>query len=96
MRPDTDQVRRFNSNAEAILESITDAFFAVSSEWRFTYVNRHAEQILGREPDDLLGKIIWEEYPGLAGSEFEQAYHLAATDRLARHARAGHAGTEAC
>jgi PAS domain S-box-containing protein len=82
MRPDTDQVRRINSNAEAILESITDAFFAVSSEWRFTYVNRHAEQILGREPDDLLGKIIWEEYPGLTGSEFEQAYRLAATDRV--------------
>jgi PAS domain S-box-containing protein len=82
MQPDTDQVRRINSNAEAILESITDAFFAVSSDWRFTYVNHHAEQILGREPDDLLGKIIREEYPGLAGSEFEQAYHLAATDRV--------------
>lgn len=60
-----------------ILESITDAFFAIDANWRFTYVNPQAERILDREPDDLLGKVIWEEYPGLKGSEFETAYRQA-------------------
>lgn len=66
-----------------ILESITDAFFALDQDWRFTYVNRQAERLLDRTPSDLLGKVIWEEYPGLAGSEFERVYHQAAIERVA-------------
>ena len=39
-----------------ILESITDAFFALDRDWHFTYVNRQAELLLDRAPGDLLGK----------------------------------------
>ncbi|HET7270621.1 MAG TPA: PAS domain S-box protein, partial [Rubrobacter sp.] len=52
-----------------ILESISDAFYAVDEEWRFTYVNRKAEQLWGRRREDLLGKNIWDEFPEDAGSE---------------------------
>jgi PAS domain S-box-containing protein len=69
--------------ARAILESITDAFFAVNSKWEFIYVNHQAKQLLDREPGDLLGKNLWLEYPGLAGSEFEKLYHKAAAERVA-------------
>jgi PAS domain S-box-containing protein len=69
--------------ARAILESITDAFFAVNSQWEFIYVNHQAKQLLEREPGDLLGKNLWLEYPGLAGSEFEKLYHKAAAERVA-------------
>lgn len=66
-----------------ILESITDAFFAVDQDWRFTYVNRQAERLLDRTPGDLVGQVIWEVYPGLAGSEFERVYHACASERVA-------------
>ena len=66
-----------------ILESITDGFFAVNQDWQFTYVNRQGERLLDRTPGDLLGKVLWEEYPGLAGSEFERAYRQAANERVA-------------
>lgn len=66
-----------------ILESITDGFFALDENWRFTYVNRQAERLLDRTSADLVGKVIWQEYPGIAGSEFEQAYHQAARNRIA-------------
>ena len=64
-----------------ILESINEAFFAFDKDLRFTYVNKQAERLLGRAPDDLLGKIIWEMYPGLLGSEFEPAYRAAREQR---------------
>jgi PAS domain S-box-containing protein len=64
-----------------VLESITDAFFAVDRDWRFTYFNPKAERLLNRKPDDLLGQVIWEVYPGLKGSEFEQAYRRVAQER---------------
>jgi PAS domain S-box-containing protein len=58
-----------------ILESVTDAFFALDRNWRFTYLNRQAERLLERAPGDLLGKVLWDEFPGLAGSEFEPIYY---------------------
>jgi len=56
--------------ATDILESISDAFFAVDEEWRFTYVNGKAEQFWGRSRDELLGKNIWEEFSQAVGSEY--------------------------
>src|SRR5215208_1534227 len=51
------------------LESISDAFYAVDSEWRFTYVNGKAEELWGRSREELLGKNIWDEFPQAVGSE---------------------------
>src|SRR5215203_6066160 len=51
------------------LESISDAFYAVDGEWRFTYVNGKAEELWGRSREELLGKNIWEEFPEAVGSE---------------------------
>jgi PAS domain S-box-containing protein len=50
-----------------ILESISDAFFALDNEWRFTYLNHKAEQLLHRTKNELLGKNIWQEFPILNG-----------------------------
>lgn len=41
-----------------ILESITDAFFAVDCDWNYTYVNRKAEEILGKSQAELIGKSM--------------------------------------
>ncbi|HEV7800292.1 MAG TPA: PAS domain-containing protein [Burkholderiales bacterium] len=72
-----------DTEATEILESITDGFFAVDREWRFTYANRQAQRILGRTRADLLGKALWDAYPGLAGSDFEGAYVRTMTQRVA-------------
>jgi PAS domain S-box-containing protein len=71
------EIRQAGEQARTILESITDAFIAVDQDWRFTYVNQQAERLLARSADDLLGKVMWTEYPGLAGSEFERVYRAA-------------------
>ncbi|MDB6105285.1 MAG: putative histidine kinase, hybrid, partial [Gammaproteobacteria bacterium] len=80
---DLTERKRLEGQAQAILESITDAFVAVDREWRFTYVNAQAERVLGRETGDLLGKVLWEVYPGLEGSEFQRLYHRAADEGVA-------------
>ncbi|HSR96405.1 MAG TPA: PAS domain-containing protein [Kofleriaceae bacterium] len=72
------ELRQAGEQARTILESITDAFFALSRDWRFTYVNQQAEKLFARTKADLVGKSIWDEYPGLVGSEFESAYRAAA------------------
>jgi PAS domain S-box-containing protein len=64
------------------LESITDAFCTFDRNWRFTYVNRKAEELLGRGRDDLLGKNHWEEYPDTLSTEVERNYRRAAAENV--------------
>ncbi|EMA59459.1 PAS domain-containing protein [Halorubrum kocurii] len=66
-------VKRF----EDTLERIDDAFFALDSDWRFTYVNEKAAALLGRDPDALLGETVWEEFPAALGQEYEESYRRA-------------------
>lgn len=58
-----------------ILESITDAFFALDHTWNFIYVNREAEQLLRRPRDELLGQNIWAVFPEAISSTFYTMYH---------------------
>ena len=59
---------------EDILESITDAFFAVDDDWTFTYVNGKAEKWLQRDRDELIGTNIWEAFPGAVDLAFYERY----------------------
>ena len=57
-----------------ILENTTDGFFALDYAWRFTYVNREAEALFGRSRKELLGGELWQAFPELRGTAFEQNY----------------------
>lgn len=46
-----------------ILGSISDAFFALDSNWNFTYFNKEAENLLNKRAKDVIGKNIWELFP---------------------------------
>jgi PAS domain S-box-containing protein len=61
--------RAARERATDILESISDAFYAVDRRWCLTYVNNKAEELWGRPREELLGKSIWEEFPEAEGSE---------------------------
>jgi PAS domain S-box-containing protein len=52
-----------------ILESITDLYYQLDREWRFTDINRQTETRFGRSREELLGKVIWEVYPTAADSD---------------------------
>ncbi len=62
------------SSAKNILESISDSFVSVNREWRFTYMNKQARTTLELQSREILGKVIWDEYPGLRTSEFETIF----------------------
>jgi len=60
-----------------ILESISDAFYALDTDWRFTYVNQEAERVLQRSREELLGRNAWEEFPEAAEGVLYDTYHAA-------------------
>jgi PAS domain S-box-containing protein len=64
-------LRQANERMENMLESLTDAFCAVDFDWRITYVNGRALQLLAplnKTREGLLGKRLWDEFEELRGS----------------------------
>jgi PAS domain S-box-containing protein len=57
------------------LESISDAFFTLDNDLRFTYFNKKAEALLLKKSDEVLGKQIFSEvFREAKGSVFEENY----------------------
>jgi len=69
--------QRLADDAAAILEGMSDGFFSVDSAWKFVYLNGRAEGLLGASRAALVGKTLWEAFPALAGTAFEEAYRKA-------------------
>jgi PAS domain S-box-containing protein len=65
------------SRTTGILDRITDAFFALDDEWRFTYLNDRAEQMLDASRAELVGQVIWDEFPETIETQFPAGFHLA-------------------
>ncbi|WP_231187014.1 PAS domain S-box protein [Haladaptatus sp. DYF46] len=62
---------------EEILARMTDAFLALDDDWRFTFVNERAEEILNRTAPEVLGEIIWDVFPEAADTAFHDSYEEA-------------------
>jgi len=68
--------------AEGILSSISDGFFALDRDWRFTYVNSAAERMLSKSAERLIGRCYWDEYPEMTGSGLEANFRSAMVERV--------------
>jgi PAS domain S-box-containing protein len=84
-RSSEDSLRRAHERNAEILESISDAFYTVDRDWRFTYVNRKAEEWWQRKREDLIGKVCWKVFPAAVGSEAADAHHLARREQRTVH-----------
>lgn len=61
----------------ATLATMSDCFFTLDRQWRFTYLNAQAKILLERRREELLGANVWEAFPAAVGSSFERAYRRA-------------------
>jgi PAS domain S-box-containing protein len=75
--------RESQSRTDTILESITDAFYLLDSDWRFAYLNERAVDVLGDllgrrlTREDLLGESVWETLPATLGTDTEVNFRRA-------------------
>jgi PAS domain S-box-containing protein len=66
----------------AVMESVTDCFYAVDTEWRITLFNRAAERYYGIGREAVLGRKLWEAFPAHVGSVFEQQLQRVMEERV--------------
>lgn len=60
-----------------VYERITDGFYAVNSDWEFTYINEAGARLVDRDPTELLDERVWDVFPNLSDSPFEDALRTA-------------------
>jgi|GEM_PF-246490 len=59
---------------ESALDRVRDGFVAFDPQMNYTYVNERGGELLERNPEDLIGKNYWEEFPEAKGTPFADAY----------------------
>jgi PAS domain S-box-containing protein len=71
-----------NHRLNKIFESISDAFVSLDKNWCYTYMNKRAGEIFGRNPKDVIGKHIWTEFPEGLEHPFQHYYERAFKEQV--------------
>lgn len=78
---DITEEKRLKKERGRVLDSITDGFLAVNDQWEVTYWNTAAELMLGNRREDILGKVLWDEYAGAVDTPLYHECMRAMTER---------------
>jgi PAS domain S-box-containing protein len=75
-----EQLRRTNERMQGMLENLADGFCAVDRDWRITYINARALEMLaplGKTRAGLIGHSLWDAVDELRGTPLEADYRQA-------------------
>ena len=64
-----------------ILQSMTDGFISLDTNYRFAYINHAAEKLIGLNISEVAGKTHWEVFPATLNTPIENAYRTAMEKR---------------
>lgn len=70
---------RIAKESEIHLRNMHDIFYVVDREGCFEYLNPEAEALFSRSSEELIGKIIWDEFPELAAYFYRKLKTVANT-----------------
>jgi PAS domain S-box-containing protein len=64
-----------NDRLRWVLSTITDSYVVYSRDWRLLAINPLAEASIFKRPaGEILGKVIWDEYPSAQNSSIHEHY----------------------
>ncbi len=78
-----ERLRQSREEVVGILDSISDGFFALDNDMAVTYFNKAAERLTGRPSQAVVGRKLFEVFPEIQGSVFEEKYVWAMRERRA-------------
>lgn len=65
-----------------ILESIGDGFYALDKSWNVTYWNYHAENLLLKKREEMLGSNLWDKFPQAISLVYDQYQEALSTGKV--------------
>lgn len=79
---------------DVLLETMAVGYVRLDRDWVMTHVNLAAERILGRRADELIGRNMWDEFPGARELEFGRVYEAVMDTRVAQTLEAFYPGLD--
>lgn len=71
------EIKRKTAQVENILESITEGFIALDTNFCYTYANKKIGEMLDCTPESLIGRNVWDVFPKAVGSHTYKAFNAA-------------------
>ena len=68
-----------------VLESISDAFYAVDGNWKIKLVNYKTEEWWNSKREDIVGKLLWDVYPEAGKNIAWEMHYKAVRERVPVH-----------
>lgn len=65
------------SELSHFFDRIGDAFISLDKNWNYVYANKQLGDLVQRDPSQLIGKNVWEEFPEAINSATYHAFHQA-------------------
>lgn len=78
------EAEQLAADLQATFESITDAVYLLDPSWRLIFINTEASRLLGVSRREVLGRSLWEVFPGVVGTVLEERYRQAAQERASQ------------
>ena len=75
------RLRQSEENYRTIMGRVSDGFVAIDRNWKYTYVNSKAGEILMRPQEELMGNDLREEFPDLLDHKFFADYSIAMNEQ---------------
>ncbi|TYL37051.1 histidine kinase [Natronococcus pandeyae] len=70
------------AGAAAYVDRVTDAFFALDTDFRFTYLNEQAATLLESSTRELIGRVVWDEFPRAVETQFPNGFYRAMDEQV--------------
>lgn len=75
------QAQQLARERDVILDSMSDGVLGLDAHWNITYMNDHAQEMLGQARESLLGHDLRVEYPNILNTPVHDAYRAAIVTR---------------
>ncbi len=76
-----DQIQNTQNLLSSALLNTQDGFVILDFNSNYLYVNKKAEELLGKDAHELIGKNLWTEFPEKEGDLFYDKYQIAVKTR---------------
>jgi PAS domain S-box-containing protein len=83
IKAESDALERAEQHLSMLLASIGDHLVSYDRDWKYTYVNDGAAQLLCKSRDELLGRSIWEVFPETIGNQYYSELHRSVAEQRA-------------
>lgn len=77
-----EKLNKERNTLKNILENMSDAFVSIDKNWYYTNMNTKAGHIFGKNPKELIGKNVWEEFPEGVGQPFQLNYEKVMKEKV--------------